>query len=299
VIVLDNASADGSAATVRREFPEYHLVESRDNLGFARGNNLAFSRSSGRYVLVLNPDVVLMRGTLAGLVGFAETHPGAGLVSPGLLNPDGTTQDQYYGRIPTLSTVFFLYTRPGGFIDRRLLAGRFRRRARYEDLGDFKEPRAFQDGGAGFCCTLVPRRVIDRVGFFDERFPVFFNDGDFAARAFREGYQAYILPQIQARHYGGASVRQLDAVTYDREFVYGLRTFCRKHRGRFYAAAVDGLLALDVLAELERAARELLSGSRGATEFLRPITTFRERLNYRPPNAGPAAINPKPLMPGP
>jgi GT2 family glycosyltransferase len=292
VVVVDNASADGSAAMVRQGFPEYSLIESRENLGFARGNNLAFSRSSGKYLLVLNPDVVVHRDTLEGLVEFAAAHPDAGLISPRLLHQDGTAQKKYYGRIPTLSTVFFLYTRPGAFLDARFFGNRFRRRDRYEDLEDFEEPIAFTDGGAAFCCTLVPRRIIDDIGFFDERFPVFFNDGDFAMRVFRAGYRAYLLPQVEAVHAGGASVQQLDVLTYGKEFAYGLRAFCRKHRGRIYAAAVDALLGLDALAEVERTARECLAGSKGVAEVLRPITRFREKLKYRPPNAAPTPAGP-------
>ena len=92
VIVVDNASTDGSAAMVREEFPDVNLLASGENLGFARGNNLAYSKSSGRYLLIKNPDVALLDGTLAGLIGFADAHPEAGLTSPKLLNPDLTVQ---------------------------------------------------------------------------------------------------------------------------------------------------------------------------------------------------------------
>ena len=288
VFVVDNASSDGSSGMVREEFPEFGLIASRKNLGFARGNNLAYRRSSGRHVLVLNPDAVLLPGTLQGLVEFADRHPDAGFTSPGLLNPDRTPQRKYYGRIPTLSTVFFLHTGPGRLLDARLFGHRFRRRDRYEDLGDFHGPVAFTDGGAGFCCTLVPRRVIEEVGFFDERFPVFFNDGDFAARLFHAGYRAYVLPHVQALHRGGASVQRLDSLAYRKEFTYGLRAYFRKHRGRRQAAAVDCLLGLNALAELGRAAGKILAGKKAVSEILTPVREFRETISYRPANAAAA-----------
>jgi len=287
VIVVDNASTDRSAEMVREGFPEVGLIASAENLGFARGNNLAYGRASGRHVLVLNPDVILLPGTLRGLVAFAERHSDLGCVSPGLLNPDRTPQRKYFGRLPTLSTVFFLYTRPGLFLDRRLLRHRIRRRERYEDLGDPVEPTSFTNGGVGFCCTLIPRRIVEEIGFFDERFPIFFNDGDFAARLFRTGYPAYLLPQVQAIHYGGASVQRLNARIYHKEFAYGLRTYFRKHRGWRQAAAVDCLLGLDAVAAFGRNVAQGLAGKRGIAEILSPLRDFRETLTYCPPASIP------------
>lgn len=286
VIVVDNASTDGSAERVRSEFPWATLLASPENLGFARGNNLALSHASGEFILVLNPDVVLLDGTLEGLVGFARETPDAGVVSPKLLNPDRTLQN-FQGRIPTLSTLLFLYTHIGMWIDGHLLGHRIRRRDRYEANGDFQEILAFSDGGAGFCCTLIPRGVIRRIGFMDERFPVFFNDGDFGIRMFREGYRAYLLPQVQAVHHGGSSVRQLDRLTYNREFVYGLRTFYGSFRGFLYNRLVVLILSLNVPVEIGRALKDVLLRGRSPSSLFSPITDFRKALAYRPDNVRP------------
>jgi GT2 family glycosyltransferase len=284
VIVVDNASMDGSAEMVRSEFPGAILVASPENVGFARGNNLALSHASGEYILVMNPDVVLLDGTLEGLVDFAREVPDAGLVSPKLLNPDRTLQN-FHGRIPNLSILFFVYTHFGKWLDKHLFRNRVRRRARYEEYGDFQDVLAFSDGGAGFCCTLIPGRAIQRVGFMDERFPVFFNDGDFALRLFRKGYRAYILPHVQAIHEGGSSVKQLDRLTYDQEFVYGLRTFYGTFKGFLFNRALDFFLGLNVLAELGKGLKEVLRRRRSPSSLLDPIVDFRKALAYRPGNA--------------
>ena len=283
VIVVDNASADSSAKMVASEFPEVLLVASKENLGFARANNVAFRKSRGRYLLLLNPDVVLLEGTVKGLVEFAEGRPDAGVVSPKLLNPDLSPQN-YYGRIPTLSTVFFVYTRTGKWIDVHLFGGRIRRRDRYETYKDFDRPLALTDGGAAFCCTLIPRKVIEQIGFMDERFPVFFNDGDFACRMFEAGYKAYIVPHLAACHYGGASVKQLSFGDYTKEWVYGLRAFYRKHKGRLYSTAADLILATDLFYDLRDTCRDILSGKSGPAGISRPFRALRELLAYRPPN---------------
>lgn len=286
VVVVDNASRDGSAAMVRRDFPRFRLIESPRNLGFARGNNQALAAARGQYVLVMNPDVVLDPGTVKGLVAFAEDHPDAGVLSPKLLNPDRTFQS-FYGRIPTLSTVFFLYTRIGIWMDRRLLGGRMRRRERYENYGDFEEVLSFTDGGAGFSCSLIPRTVIEKIGFMDERFPVFFNDGDFGMRLFRAGYRAYLLPHVKAVHYGGSSVKQLDRLAYNQEYVYGLRTHNRKHRGFIHRLAIDSVLFLNVVVECLGNALGVLRRAKPLRSLYEPFVHYAKALSYRPTAARP------------
>ncbi|MGW8179135.1 MAG: glycosyltransferase family 2 protein, partial [bacterium] len=173
----------------------------------------------------------------------------------------------------------------GSAMDTRLLDSRFRRRERYASLGDSQESLCFTDGGAAFCCTLVPRNLIEQHGFLDERFPIFFNDGDFAFRLFQEGYKAYVLPHVHACHHGGASVTQLDATIDNKEFIYGLRTYSRKHRGRLYGLALDMLLGLNLLNDLQQSTQDVISRRKAPGTILEPVRRFRETLAYRPSNA--------------
>ena len=121
------------------------------------------------------------RATLARLVEFVDGTPDAGFVSAGLVNPDGSYQ-HFFGRLPTVPIVAFCYTGVGILIDRTLLGGRFRRHQLFGELGEIDRVTARTDGGAGFACTIMRRDVIEEVGFMDEAFPLFFNDGDLAAR---------------------------------------------------------------------------------------------------------------------
>ncbi len=284
VIVVDNDSRDGSAEMVRGEFPEVDLIASEENLGFAIGNNLAYGRSSGRHLLIVNPDIVLQEGAAAALVEFADSHPDAGIVSPMLLNPDGSFQ-QFYGRIPTLSTVFFMYTSIGPKIDERLLGRRMFRRERYMNYGDFRETVSFTDGGPGFHCILVPRRLIEEVGFFDELFPVFFNDGDFGRRLLDAGYKAYIYPRAQAYHHHGSSIKQLSQMLFNQEWIYGLRTYYSKHRGFLYNLAIDLVLSLNMLWNLLVNLRAIVLRKKKVSELFAPVRDFKRIMAYRPPNA--------------
>jgi GT2 family glycosyltransferase len=181
--------------------------------------------------------------------------------------------------------LFFVYTYFGKWVDRHLLRNRVRRRFRYEEYGDFQEILALSDGGAGFSCTLIPRRVIEQVGFMDERFPVFFNDGDFCMRVFREGYKAYVLPHVQAIHYGGSSVKQLDQLVYNQEWVYGIRAFYRKYRGFLFNRILDFYLGLNVLVEFAQGVKAVLKRKKGASSLFQPIVAFWKALAYRPANA--------------
>ncbi len=284
VIVVDNDSQDGSAEMVREEFPEVDLIASDENLGFAVGNNLAYERASGRHLLIVNPDIVLKEDAARTLVDFADSQLDAGIVSPMLLNPDGTFQN-FYGRIPTLSTVFFLHTWIGSKIDERLLGRKIFNRERYVNYGNFQETVAFTDGGPGFHCILVPRRVVEDIGFFDEYFPVFFNDGDLGIRLFKAGYKAYIFPGAQAYHHHGSSIKQLSTLLFNQEWIYGLRAYYRKHRGFFYNLAIDLVLSLNVAGNMLVGLRDILTGKKGFSELFTPVKDFVRIMGYRPPNA--------------
>src|SRR6266511_455599 len=100
--VVDNASTDDSPRMVREKFPQVHLVENRENVGFARANNQAIQQCTGKYILLLNPDTLVASGALQALVDFLDKHPEAGAAGARILNPDGSLQISSHPR-PTLS----------------------------------------------------------------------------------------------------------------------------------------------------------------------------------------------------
>lgn len=106
IFVVDNASTDGSAQMVRERFPWVRLIENQENVSFAQANNQATRLSTGRYVLLLNPDTEVQRGALETLVHFMDESPEAGAVGPRLLKPDGTLQPSCHPA-PTLSREFW------------------------------------------------------------------------------------------------------------------------------------------------------------------------------------------------
>lgn len=106
VIVVDSGSEDDSVAMVRSEFPQVILLAQSENVGFPRGNNIGLARAAGRYVMLLNPDTIVIDGALQALVAFLDRYPTAGVVAPQLLFPDGNVQSSRR-RFPSVWTGFF------------------------------------------------------------------------------------------------------------------------------------------------------------------------------------------------
>lgn len=200
VFVVDNASADGSAAMVREEFPSVGLTASEENLGFTRGNNLALRQSCGRHVLLLNPDTEPEPGSLARLIRFMDEHPQAGACGPKLLNSDGSLQHNGR-RFPSLWREFLGVT---GL--RRLAMKRFERDLEYgrEDFDALCE--VDQVSGA---CILVRRETMDQVGMLDERFFMFYEEIEWCYRIKKAGWQVWYVPEARVVHHWMGSVRQM------------------------------------------------------------------------------------------
>ena len=209
IVVVDNASADGSQEMVRREFPAVRLFVSKVNAGFAAGANLAIQNSTGRYVLLLNSDTIMMPGSLGTMKRFLEDHPHAGVVGCKLLNPDGTAQLSYR-RFPTLTW---------DYLQTVLLSKTYHH---VKPLRGFLEPMVHGDGPDGRrsvdwvsgACLMTRREVFNRIGLLDERFFMFCEEIDWCYRVKRAGLDIHYLPDARVIHYGGESSRQQRLRTY-------------------------------------------------------------------------------------
>lgn len=200
VIVVDNDSADGSAAMAAREFPEARLIVNAANRGYAQGNNQGLRQATGDLLLLLNPDVVVHEETLTQAVTFMQTHPDAGAMGGRLIGPDGQTQDSVRG-FPDPASVLWEATGLAKKFPRQL--GAYRQRAFDYDT----ETEADQPMGS---FLLLRREAWSQVGELDLQFPIFFNDVDWCFRAKREhGWKIFYAPSVVATHIGGSSTRQV------------------------------------------------------------------------------------------
>jgi N-acetylglucosaminyl-diphospho-decaprenol L-rhamnosyltransferase len=194
VIVLDNASNDGSADAVASTFPHVRLVRSDTNVGFAGGVNHAASLAIGRALLVLNPDARLEPGALALMLDWLAAHPRAGLVAPSLRYPDGRAQSAAFAFPGLVQTALDL------FPVNRLMETRFNGR-----MGG-ASPRQV-DCALG-ACMLIRRATWDEVGPLDTGYFMYVEEIDWCRRAKQRGWEIWTQPAAVAIHYGGAATSQ-------------------------------------------------------------------------------------------
>lgn len=237
VLVVDNASTDGSAAMIRARFPWVRLVENRENVGFARANNQAIRESEGHYVLLLNPDTEVKSGALETLVRFADAHPQVGAVGPRLVNPDGTLQSSCHPT-PTLA----------GEVWRLFHLDVLWPYARYQmSAWDLDNPRRV-DVIQG-ACLLLRRAALDQIGFLDEDYFMYSEEVDLCHRLKRAGWSLYWVPEAQVVHYGGRSTQQVAAEMFLQLYQSKLLYF-RKHHGWLAAQVYKVILAAAALGRL-------------------------------------------------
>jgi GT2 family glycosyltransferase len=230
VVVVDNASTDGGAALVRREFPQASVVPAPRNLGFAGGANLGIRHTKGDAVLLLNPDAVLQPGALRRLTAFLEATPDAGLAAPRLLDPDGALQlscRSFPGRWTAVAHRYALLTRlaPGNRETRRYL------------LTDWDHASVRAVDWVSGACVMARRAALDQVGGLDEGFFLFAEDVDLCKRVWAAGWKVYYVPDAAAVHHVGISARRDSA----RLILARHRSMLRYHHKHFRARGPLGL----------------------------------------------------------
>ena len=202
VIVVDNASTDGSAEMVRENFGSCRVITNHARLGFAPNNNIGMRETRGRYVLLINSDAWLRPGAIDRLVEFMETHPQVGICGPRILNPDGSLQLSCR-KFPTVRSVLMRRIPPV----RWLLPERILTDHLMEDWDhDSERPVDWLLSA----CLLVRREAIDSVGLMDDAYFLYGEDVDWCWRMWRRGWEVYYVPEAEAfHHYRRLSARHM------------------------------------------------------------------------------------------
>jgi GT2 family glycosyltransferase len=194
VIVVENASSDGSADMVALEFPSVNLLRNGNNEGYARGNNQGFACARGNVILFLGSDTVIPENSIQRMLEYLAAHPEAGAVGCRLLNPDMTLQ-RSCRRFPTLLDGVLTY------LSLHSLA------RRYNGLNiDYGRTQEVDQPAA--TCFMVRREVLAQVGAFDERYTILYNDVDLCRRIRKGGWKIIYLAEAQVVHHGSQSTRQ-------------------------------------------------------------------------------------------
>jgi N-acetylglucosaminyl-diphospho-decaprenol L-rhamnosyltransferase len=230
-VVVDNASADGSAAMVRDHFPWASVIANADNRGFAAANNQGLAATSAPYVLMLNSDARLEPGALPQLVARLESTPAAGLVGAQLRNFDGSFQHSH-ARFPTLGREALILSGLG-----RVLYGRW-----YPSVGPVAGASARPVEWVGGACMLARRTALDAVGGFDEGYALYGEEMDLCYALRQRGHQIWYEPAAVVLHRRGASTAQL-AEGRELRLYHSRMRFVRKH----YGARAARLFALELV----------------------------------------------------
>ena len=248
VIVVDNDSHDGTAAMVAEQFPDVRLIASPRNVGYGGGLNQGIAVARGRYILVLNQDIVLRPGALTELVAFAGAHPDAGVVGGRLEYEDGRFQHSAF-RFPDWKQAFF------GFFD-GLVPLDSEINGRYPDA---QLSRPFETEHLLGACMLFRREALDQVGLFDSAFFMYYEETDLCVRLHTAGWRNYYLPTARVMHVSAASTSAASE-QMSVEFHRSQAIFYRRHRGLQGYAVLKAIVWAGTAYRLARSVRAYLRG---------------------------------------
>lgn len=221
VIVVDNASDDGSVELIKEKFPSIKLISNKENLGFGKANNIGLSLSKGEFILLINPDTIIQEDTLTKMFSFFELNPQAGLAGCKILNPDGSFQLACRRSFPGPWTSFCKVTGLSNlFLNSRLFA-------RY-NLTYLNENETYEVDAISGSFMMLRKEIYEKVGGFDEQFFMYGEDLDLCFRVQKAGFQNFYVHTTQIIHYKGESTRRSN-LEETKVFYNAMHLFVKKH----------------------------------------------------------------------
>jgi GT2 family glycosyltransferase len=267
VIVVDNASSDGTPDMVAERFPEFQLIRNSENLGFARANNTGMSQCTGEYVCLVNSDVKFTSDCITPMLDYLAGHADVGMVGPQMLGANGEVRRSTM-RFPT---VWNSFSRALGldvlFKGSRVFGGMM--------MSDFDHRKTGEVEVLNGWFVLARRSAIERVGLFDPQFFMYGEDVDWSYRFHQEGQKLVFFAETGAIHYGGASSAQAP-VRFHLELYRATWQYWRKHRGWLAQRAFLATVVIHhALRALTAAVSYLLVPAQRADAGLRLERSFR------------------------
>ncbi|HEX2937183.1 MAG TPA: glycosyltransferase [Bacteroidales bacterium] len=221
IIVVDNNSTDGSEIMIRDTFPDIKLIVNTENIGFARANNMGIQKSSGDYLLILNPDTIIEENTLSHCLEFMEEHPEAGALGPKMIDGKGNYLPESKRSLPTPLTALFKITGLNRLFPKSGLLNHY-----YLGHLPINQTHAVDVLTGAF--MLIRRNVLEAVGLFDESFFMYGEDIDLSYRITLAGYKNYYFPDTTIIHYKGESTKR-GSLNYVIVFYNAMKIFTHKH----------------------------------------------------------------------
>ncbi len=221
VIVVDNNSIDGSNAMVKKKFPEVKLYENKQNLGFSKANNQGIKKSTGEYILLLNPDTVVEDDTFSKVVDFMDEHQEAGALGVKMVDGAGKFLPESKRGLPTPEAAFYKMFGISSMFPRS------KRFSKYH-LGYLDENKIHEVEILSGAFMLLRKKVLDEIGLLDETFFMYGEDIDLSYRVIKAGYKNYYFPKTRIIHYKGESTKK-SSVNYVLVFYNAMVIFAKKH----------------------------------------------------------------------
>jgi len=236
--VVDNASGDESLSILSNEFSYVNVLVNEDNVGFSKACNQVIPKAKGEYVLLLNPDTVVIDNAVSKMAAFLDNNPEYGAVGPKILNEDGTLQLACRRAFPSPAAAFFRLTYLSKLFPGHPLF------AKYNMTYIDPEKAASVDALSG-SCMMVRKNVIDKIGLLDEDIFMFGEDIDWCWRIKQAGWQIFYNPQAVIYHsHGAASRLRPIGTTFDLHT--GMEVFYRKHLAQNYWPIFNQLVYITI-----------------------------------------------------
>jgi len=223
VIVIDNDSEDESLKLAKENRDHVNFLKMKENLGFAKANNIGIEMAKGEYIILLNPDTEIKEGSFSKLIKVCERHPKAAAVGPKLLNGDGTIQESCR-RFPTPLVLGLMFLKIHNFFPSLKIFKNYR----MKDFSYNEEKKVNQIMGA---CMTIPKWAIERVGLLDDGYWIWFEEVDWCRSAYEKDYEIWFTPESEVVHYGGVSFKRVMPVKKEWRFIRSALRYVNKHFG--------------------------------------------------------------------
>jgi len=234
ILVVDNASGEASLALLKERFPYVNILANDENVGFSRACNQAIPRTTGQFVLLLNPDTEVQRDAISELLAFMRADEDCGACGPKVLNPDGSLQLACRRSFPSPKAAFFRLTYLSKLFPRSKLLSQY-------NLTYASPDRTLEVDALSGCCMMVRRSAINQVGLLDEDIFMFGEDIDWCWRIKQANWKIFYVPKAIVYHLHGAASR-LRPVAATIDLHKGMEVFYRKHLAQKYWAPFNALV---------------------------------------------------------
>ena len=221
VFVVDNNSVDGSCIMIKEKFPQVKLIQNKTNLGFSKANNQAIRQSSGKYILILNPDTIVEETTFKDVITFMENNDTAGALSVKMIDGTGNFLPESKRALPTPIVAFYKIFGFSSLFPKSKIFGKYH-------LGYLNENEINEVDILPGAFMLIRKETLDKTGLLDEDFFMYGEDIDLSYRIQKAGYKNYYFPKATIIHYKGESTKK-SSINYVKVFYNAMIIFAKKH----------------------------------------------------------------------